>query len=53
MDNGNKQGSGFHLNTQAFTLEKVQLLSNVLINKFEIHNTIQHHKNGYRIYILS
>jgi hypothetical protein len=53
MDDGNKQGSGFHLNTQAFTLEEVELLSNVLINKFGIQNTIQHHKNGYRIYILS
>lgn len=53
MDDGSKSGSGFHLNTQAFTLEEVKLLSNILMDKFGLVNTIQSHKNGYRIYILS
>lgn len=51
MDDGSKQGTGFHLNTQNYTLEQVELLSKVLLNKFNLKNTIQSHKNGYRIYI--
>jgi hypothetical protein len=33
MDNNNKQGKEFHLNTQNYTLEQVKTLSKVLLNK--------------------
>lgn len=51
MDDGNKQGSGFLLNTHSFTQSEVELLSKILLNKFNLVNTIQINKNGYRIYI--
>ena len=69
MDDGSKQGKGFHLNTQSYTLEETsaaarpmfqgaaarlletKILSDVLFNKFNLNNSIQSHKNGYRIYI--
>lgn len=53
MDDGNKQGKGFHFNTNSYTLEEVELLSKVLLNKFNLNNSIHPHKNGYRIYIKS
>lgn len=53
MDDGNKQGSGFHLNTHGFTQEEVNLLSKVLLEKFNLINSIQYHNNGYRIYIFT
>lgn len=53
MDDGGKAGSGFHYNTQSFSLSEVQMLSSVLLNKFGLINTIQSHKNGYRVYITS
>lgn len=52
MDDGNKQGSGFHFNTQGFSLEEVQLLSNILISKFELENTTHPRRGASRIYIL-
>lgn len=51
MDYGNNQGKGFHLNTHSNTLEEVQLLSKVLLNKFYLNNSIYFCKSGYRIYI--
>ena len=51
MDDGSKQAKGFHLNTQNYTLEGVKILSEVLLTKFNLDNSIQSHKNGYRIYI--
>lgn len=53
MDDGSKQGKGFHLNTYNYTLEEVQLLSKVLLTKFNLNNSIHSHKNGHRIYIKS
>jgi len=53
MDDGSKAGSGFHYNTQGLTIEEVTMLSNILLNKFKLINTIQKHRNGYRIYISS
>ena len=53
MDDGNKTGSGFHLNTHSFTFQEVEFLSNILRSKFNLINSIQSHKNGYRLYIYS
>jgi hypothetical protein len=51
MDDGNKQGKEFYLNTHNYTLEQVEILSKVLSNKFNFKNTVQSHRNKYRIYI--
>jgi len=51
MDDGSKAGSGFHFNS--FILKEVKLLSDILLNKYNLINTIQSHKNGYRLYISS
>jgi hypothetical protein len=53
MDDGGKAGSGFHFYTHSFSLNEVKILSNMLTNKFNLKNSIQSNKNGYRIYIWS
>ena len=47
-DDGGKSGNGFHFATNAFTTEDVQLLINVLQNKFDLKCSI-HSRN--RIYV--
>lgn len=52
MDDGSKIESGFHLNTNSFTLSDVQLLIKVLKENFDL-NCTYHNKgrNQYLIYI--
>jgi hypothetical protein len=52
MDDGLKIKEDFHLNTHSFTINEVELLSKILLKKFDIKSTIQSHKNSYRIYII-
>jgi len=54
MDDGNRVGSGFRLNTQSFTKDENLFLIKVLKDNFDLDCTLQiHSKNLYRIYILS
>lgn len=53
MDDGSKAGEGFHFNTHGFTLEGVNMLSSILLNKFNLINTIHSQERGYRLYITS
>lgn len=48
MDDGNALGKGFQLNTNAFAKADLELLVNVLTNKFGLNCTIQ---SRNRIYI--
>lgn len=45
MDDGSKIKNGIHLNTYGFTLQEVELLVKVLINKFGLKCSI-HMKNN-------
>lgn len=54
MDDGNKVGSGFRLNTQSFTKEENLFLINVLKENFGLKCSLHTHSKGlYRIYISS
>jgi hypothetical protein len=53
IDDGGKAGSNFHFYTHSFSFIEVEILSNMLTNKFNLKNTIQPNKNGYKIYIWS
>jgi len=51
-DDGSKQGPGFFLNTQSFTLKEVELLIKVLKSKFDLDcSANKQSKEQYRIYI--
>lgn len=51
MDDGSKIKNGLHLNTYGFTLEEVELLVKVLMNKFGLKCSIHMKDNQPRIYI--
>lgn len=54
MDDGsikNKQSKGIILNTQGFTKDEVNLLINILINKFNLIAKLRKQKEGFQIYI--
>lgn len=52
MDDGNKTGTGFRLNTQSFTKDENLFLIKVLKDTFDLDCTINtHSKDLYRIYI--
>lgn len=57
MDDGNKKGNNnFIFNTNSYTLDEIELLKSVLLNKFNLDCSIQKHnkdKEQYRIYIKS
>lgn len=53
-DDGSKQGPGFYLNTQSFSLKEVELLIQVLNSKFDLNCSANlQGKEQYRIYIKS
>jgi hypothetical protein len=53
MDDGNKKGNGFHLNTHSYTLSEVELLIKVLKQNFNLNCSIQKSvKNQLIIYKL-
>lgn len=52
MDDGSKLGSGFKFSTNSYSKEEVQLLVNVLRNKFDLETSIHNYaKDQYTIYI--
>lgn len=52
MDDGNKTGTGFRLNTQSFTKDENLFLMKILKDNFNLDCTLNiHSKNLYRIYI--
>ena len=52
MDDGSKAGSGFHLNTNSYTLEELLLLIKVLKENFDLDCNLHiHRKDQYRIYV--
>jgi len=52
MDDGNRVGTGFRLNTQSFTEDENLFLIKILKEKFDLNCTINTHSKGlYRIYI--
>ena len=51
MDDGSKTVSGFHFNTFSFNKDEINLLREVLLNKFNFITTIHSHTKGLRIYI--
>jgi hypothetical protein len=50
---GSKAYPGFHFYTYGFTIDEVNLLSSVLLNKFNLINTVQIKKRGPILYIFS
>ena len=44
MDDGSLQNKGLHLNTYAFSERDINLLMEVLINKFKLKCSIHYHK---------
>jgi LAGLIDADG DNA endonuclease family len=51
MDDGSRVNTGFHLNTNGFERAHVEILTNVLFNKFNL-NCSSPEQSRYRIYIL-
>ena len=52
MDDGNKTGTGFRLNTQSFTKDENLFLIKILKEKFDLNCTLNtNDKNQHRIYI--
>ena len=52
MDDGNKTGTGFRLNTQSFTKDENLFLIKILKDNFNLDCTLNiHNKDLYRIYI--
>ena len=51
MDDGYKSLKGFYICTESFSLSEIELLVNVLINKFGLRSSYHKTTNGYRIYI--
>lgn len=54
MDDGNKTGTGFRLNTQSFSKDENLLLIKILKDNFDLDCTLNtNSKNQHRIYILT
>jgi hypothetical protein len=51
QDDGSKCSSGFHLNTNAFSMADLELLLNVLRVKFGLTCSLHSRSRGHRIYI--
>ena len=53
MDDDSKDSSGYHLDTQSFTLKEVERLVDALGKKFKFEVNIQKAKNKKTILLLS
>jgi hypothetical protein len=53
MDDGYKSGKGLYICTESFSLKEIEMLINILKNKFNLKCSYHKVTNGYRIYIFS
>jgi len=51
MDDGGKTGLGLHISTESFSITEINLLINILNNKYSIKSSLHIRKPSGRIYI--